>query len=126
VFIFKEHIPAVELVSIYVKKASVPIISDSASVGNFGNQKTNSIPGWFFLGRKVISCASATLCSWGPGAHACLSWVESLINGSGIINVHLKYVVSSLPVRVIEIINDIPAKVLKAFSLNNDSMEPCK
>ncbi len=94
--------------SIDIQKSSIPFISNSTTICNFRNQISDSFPRWSFDNSWLLTHYSSL----------------SKFNLLSVININLKNVVGSIPIAIIEIVNNIPAKCLETFSLNDQGMIP--
>lgn len=95
-------------ISINFEKSTIPIISYSTTISHFSNQISHSIPRRHSLYNRLFS------------SHRALSLFDLL----GLFNIYLQYLISSIPVRIIEVIYNIPTKSFKSFSFNNKRMIP--
>jgi hypothetical protein len=88
---------------IHIKKSSIPIVSNSSTIGYLWNQVSDSIP------RRSLYYSWLITCYWALG----------LLYLFGILHIELQDFVCSVPIWVIEIVYDIPSQSFEPLSFDD-------
>lgn len=105
--LFSDYLLIEIFIRIHIQKSSIPFVSYSTTVSHLRYQISHRIPRRHFQYCRLIS-------------NVCRRnfYLFSFVN------IELQNLIGSLPIRIIEIIDDIPAQSFKSFSLNDNRMIP--
>lgn len=96
------------LTGIDFKKPPVPVIGNSSTICDLSNQVANGIPRRGPLDSRLLS-SNRTL---------------GLLDLFSMFDVDLKNFISSIPVCIVVVIDDIPSKSFETLSLNDEGVVP--
>ena len=95
---------------VHIKKSSIPIICNSTTIGYLWNQIPDSIP------RRSLDYGWLIACNW----------TLSLLDLFSIFHIKLQDLICSVPIWVIEVVDDIPSQSFKPLSFDDERVVPAQ